>query len=127
MEKFKLIPYDPQKDLIDELEQMKKIETDLLTLSEIMKDFNLNVVEQNEILKELNSEIVQTIDTIETSNNAMKNAIEIQSSTFATKLSIATIFIVGLNAPVGLLLGTKILIGTITASGIASILWISKN
>lgn len=125
--KFKLIPYDPQKEDEDELKQMEQLERDVLTLSEIMKDFGCAVELQGTNLEKIDTEVKEAIVTIETGNIEIKEAVGIKTEIITTKLGIATALAIGINTPIGLMLGTKILIGTILASGVLTAMWVSKN
>lgn len=124
---FKLIPYDPIKDTEYELKQLEILEQDMLILSEIMKDFNYAIETQGHNLNEIETEVKETIETFENANIEIKEATGIKTEIISTKLGIATALIIGINAPIGLMLGTKILIGTVLASGALTAMWISKN
>lgn len=125
--KFKLIPYDPQKEEEDELRQMEQLERDVLSLSEIMKEFGCVVELQGTNLEKVDTEVKEAIVTIETANIEIKEAVGIKTEIITTKLGIATALAIGINTPIGLMLGTKILIGTILASGVLTAMWVSKN
>jgi hypothetical protein len=125
--KFKLIPYDPQKEEEDELKQLEQLERDVLTLSEIMKEFGCAVEIQGENLEKVDTEVKEAIISVETGNDQIKEAVGIKTEIIATKLGIATVVAIGINTPIGLILGTKVLIGTILASGVVTALWMRKT
>lgn len=125
--KFKLIPYNTQKEDEYELQQMEQLERDVLILSEIIKDFGCTVELQGINLEQVDNDVKEAIDNMEIANNEIKEAVGIKTEIITTKLGIATVLAIGINTPIGLILGTKILIGTILASGILTAIWVSKN
>lgn len=125
--KFKLIPYDTQKDDEYELKQMEQLERDVLILSEIMKDFGSSVELQGINLEQVDNNVKEALIGIEIGNTEIKEAVGIKTEILTTKLGIATVLAIGINTPIGLILGTKILIGTVLASGVLTAMWVSKN
>lgn len=124
---IKLIPYDHKKEEETELLELELLEKDMLILNEIMKEFGCVVELQGENLNKIDNDIKNVIETVETANEEIKEAVGIKTEIISTKLTIATIIAIGINTPVGLMLGTKILAGTLIASGAATIAWMYKT
>lgn len=125
--KLRLIPYDPQKEEEEELRQLEELEKQVLTISQIMEEFGCAIELQGENLDKIDTKVIEAIEHIDQSNDEMKDAIGIKTEIISTKLTIATVAIIGINTPIGLMLGTKILIGTLLASGVATVAWMYKT
>jgi hypothetical protein len=92
-----------------------------------MKEFGCAVEIQGENLEKVDTEVKEAIISVETGNDQIKEAVGIKTEIIATKLGIATVVAIGINTPIGLILGTKVLIGTILASGVVTALWMRKT
>lgn len=85
-----------------------------LLLTKIITEFD-HVVKSHRInLEQIDNDIKDSIIEIEVENNKIKESLRLKTKIITTKLGIA----IGINTPIGLILGTKMLICIILASGI---------
>ena len=124
---FRLIQYDEILEKEHELHQITMIEKDIVILNEIMRDFHNIVESQGIAIQTLENNVSETKNLIENANADITESINIKNDTIVTKIGIATIAIVTINTPIGLILGTKILLCTLLTSGVVSAIFIAKT
>jgi hypothetical protein len=122
---FTPIPYTKKHECEEILKEMKDLEHDITTLNSIMKEYQSIVETHDSPIIHIDDELKQTYTIIDESNITLNESTEIHKSHFG--FGIASTIIIGINTPIGILLGTKVVIGTVIASTVLTAMFSLKK